>query len=234
MKLLAIDTATEACSVALLTDDGIHERYQVAPQEHAKLLLPMLDEVLQEAGLQLTDLDGLAWAHGPGSFTGVRIAAATIQGIALACELPVVGVSTLEALAHRAWRETGARQLLAAIDARMDEVYFAGYEMHAEGELQMRIEPCVSGPGEVAIPEAGGWAGVGSGWTACDGALQARCAPLLDAVDADLLPHATDVALLAAVKFANGQGGPAESAIPVYLRDKVAESEAERAASKKS
>ena len=123
MKLLALDTATEACSAAVLADGEVLERYELAPRRHAALILPMIESVLAEAGLEISQLDAIAVGRGPGAFTGVRIAIGIAQGIAFAADLPVALVSTLAALALGTARDTGATRIAAALDARMGEIY---------------------------------------------------------------------------------------------------------------
>src|SRR5690554_5943555 len=130
MKLLAIDTATEACSVALLVDGQTFDRYAVIPRLHARQVLPMVQQVLDEAGTALAAVDAIAFGQGPGAFTGLRIAAGVVQGLAFALDKPVLPVSSLAAIAQRVWREQQAGQVAVAIDARMDEVYWGCYVMH--------------------------------------------------------------------------------------------------------
>ena len=138
MKLLAIDTATEGCSAALVNDQQLLTRMEVQPRKHAELILPMLDELLSEAGLAISQLDALAFGRGPGAFTGVRIATGVIQGIAFGADLPVVPVSTLRALAQRAFQEYQHANVLTAFDARMDEVYWASYQLAENGLMRLQ------------------------------------------------------------------------------------------------
>jgi tRNA threonylcarbamoyladenosine biosynthesis protein TsaB len=221
-RLLAIDTATEACSAALWLDGEVHERYVEAPREHARRLLPMVEELLAEAGLALRDLDALAFGRGPGSFTGVRIAAGMAQGLAFSAGLSVVPVSTLAALAQGV-ADADHPRLLAAIDARMGEVYWASYVLGADGLVELDGVERVCAPGEVPLPTGGGWYGVGSGWATYAELLDARLGASLVGRDGTRYPRAGDVARLAAAAFAQGSARPAEQAIPVYLRDKVAD-----------
>ena len=165
MKLLALETATEACSVAVLVDGELRERFDIAPRRHAELTLPWAEQLLAEAGVARSQLDAIAVGRGPGAFTGVRLAIAVAQGIALALDRPVVPVSTLAALAMRAPACDGDR-VLAAIDARMGEVYVAGYGRHGD-EWTVLGEEVVASPDAVILPgDAGGWLGVGTGFAA--------------------------------------------------------------------
>jgi tRNA threonylcarbamoyladenosine biosynthesis protein TsaB len=220
-NLLAIDTSTEACSAALSVDDRVSARFRLAPREHSQLLLPMLDELLEEAGLAVTQLDALAFGCGPGAFTGVRIAAGVIQGIALGADLPVVSVSSLAALAQGAWREFGAGRVLAAIDARMGEVYWGLYEAGAAGLMTPVAEERVAAPDDVTPPQGGGWIGAGSGWDTYHEVLAQRLGDAVEGWQAQRFPHAHDVAVLGVRDFAAGLGVPAEQALPHYIRDRV-------------
>jgi tRNA threonylcarbamoyladenosine biosynthesis protein TsaB len=228
MKLLAIETATEACSAALLAGDGLVFRYRVEPRRHSELILPMMDELLAEAGLGMADLDAMAFGRGPGSFTGVRIAAGVVQGAAFACDLPVVPVSTLAALAQGGFRQQGQRRLLPAYDARMGEIYWGAYQVNADGLVEPVIEDQVAAPELVADPGGEEWYGVGSGWQTYGEALAGRLGGRVAGIAPESNCHARDVALLAAAAFQRGEAVPAEEALPVYLRDKVASRPAAR------
>ena len=221
MRIVAIDTATEACSVALYLDGDVQERYRLAPREHAALVLPMVDELLAAAGLTLSALDAVAFGRGPGSFTGVRIAASVAQGLAFAGELPVIGVSTLAALAQGAWREFGWERVAAAIDARMHEVYWGCCRLGAGAVMETVIGEGVFAPAATPeLPEAG-YHGVGSGWDAYGPALDERHHDRIVGRSAGALPRAQDVARLAVAAVAAGQTAAPDLAIPVYLRDQV-------------
>lgn len=222
MKLLALDTATEACSAALYIDGAVEARHELAPRGHAQLILPMIDALLGAAGLSPAALDAVAFGRGPGAFTGLRIAAGVAQGIAFGADRPVVPVSSLAALAQGMYRERGARHVLAAVDARIGEVYFAAYEAGADGLVTLRGGECVAPPAAVPLPEGGDWHGAGTGWEAYAEALQARLRGHVAAVEARRHPHAHDVALLAAAAYGRGEVVAAELAVPVYLRDEVA------------
>lgn len=222
MKLLAIDTATEACSAALYDDGAVVERYQLAPREHAVLILPMVDALLAEAGLALSGLDALAFGRGPGSFTGVRIAAAVIQGLAYGADLPVVPVSSLAALAAGTARERQESRVLAAFDARIGEVYWGAYQADAQGCMTLVGAEHVGPPQDVAGVPDGVWFGAGSGWGAYTDLLTRRLGARVTGYDAHCYPHAADVARLALAGLAAGHAVAAERALPVYLRDNVA------------
>ncbi|MFC0667318.1 tRNA (adenosine(37)-N6)-threonylcarbamoyltransferase complex dimerization subunit type 1 TsaB [Azotobacter chroococcum] len=216
--LLALDTATEACSVALLHEGRVLGRCEVIPRVHAQRVLPMVQELLGEAGIALSAVDAIAFGRGPGAFTGVRIAVGVVQGLAFALERPVLPVSNLALLAQRAHREQGVGQVAAAIDARMDEVYWGCYRLEA-GEMRLAGAEAVLPPEQVELPRlaTGDWFGAGTGW------VHARRMPVVPAaVGASLLPDARDLLILAGFAWQRGEGVPAEQAQPIYLRDKVA------------
>ncbi len=219
MKLLALDTATEACSAALLSGDAVYERHVIAPRRHAELILPMVDGVLTEAGLGLNDLDAIAFGRGPGAFTGVRIAAGVTQGLALGAGLPVIPVSSLAALAQTALGK--AAVVLPAIDARMGEVYWAAYESDQDGLVTALAGEQVASPDAVRVPSTGQIFGIGSGW----GTYRERLERILDGqisgVDPDRFPLAKDMLPLAVREYNAGRCVSAEQALPVYLRDNV-------------
>lgn len=225
MRLLALETSTEYCSVALWQDSALTSRCELVGQKHSELLMPMLDGVLREAGVKLGELDGIAFGSGPGSFTGVRIACGVTQGLALGANLPVVGICTLQALAEA----SGKNKVITALDARMGEIYHAAYEQRDGGWMTV-IEPnlCKS---EVAPLFAGSdWFGVGSGFAAHSEALTNRYAGQLASSDGTAIPQAAAIARLAAPLFAAGSGLDAALAAPFYLRDKVALTTQERLA----
>lgn len=217
--LLALDTATEACSVALLHDGRVISHYEVIPRLHAQRLLPMIKDLLEQAGVPLAALDALAFGRGPGAFTGVRIAIGVVQGLAFALDRPVLPVSNLAVLAQRALREQGAQQVAAAIDARMDEVYWGCYRAQ-QGEMRLLGSEAVLAPERAGLPRdaAGDWFGAGTGW----GAYAARIPVVTSGQDGALLPHAEDLLSLARFAWARGEVVAADQAQPVYLRDQVA------------
>lgn len=220
MRLLALDTSTEACSAAVWADGRIFARNKVASREHTSIILPMVDSVLADAGTELEQLDALAFGRGPGSFTGVRIATGVVQGIAVASGLPVVPVSTLEALARQAMRTYGIPRVAAVIDARMNEVYWGAFGRDPDGGLRLIGEERVCSPASVPALDSGGWFGAGSGWRNHAEAL--REATGIGAWWAGCLPHAEDVAELAALAFRRGATMDVDHVLPIYLREKVA------------
>jgi|AntRauTorcE11897_2_1112592.scaffolds.fasta_scaffold27078_2 tRNA threonylcarbamoyladenosine biosynthesis protein TsaB len=223
MRLLAIDTATEACSVAVQTPQGVFERWVEAPREHGDRVLGMVDAVLDEAGIATADLDAIAFGRGPGAFTGVRIATALVQGMAAALNRPVVPVSTLAAIAQGVHRRTGHQQVLAALDARMGEVYWGAWALDEGGVMRAADEECVARPTAVPLPAGSGWVGAGTGWSRYEDILTERIGDALEACLGHALPAARDLLPAAAAAFGAGEAVPAEQALPVYLRDRVAE-----------
>ncbi len=221
LKILALDTATEACSAALLYEDTIIERYQLAPRQHTALILPMLQAVLDEAGLTLSQIDVLAFGCGPGSFTGVRVATSVTQGIAFAHDLPVASVSTLRALAYGVYREFQVEHVLAAIDARLDEVYWGGYSHELNKSMIATVPEIVCKPADISLPQSGIWAGVGSGWDAYNAILRDKLGDQLQQWFAHRYPRAADIAQLAAIDYKDNKAVAASQVFPVYLRNDV-------------
>lgn len=216
MNFAAFETSTEWCSVALMRGGELSGLEARAGHGHSARVLPMLDRLLADAGLGLASLDAVAFGAGPGAFTGLRIACGVAQGIALARDLPVIGVSTLAALAE----ESGAERVLACIDARMREVYFSALERR-DGRWREVVPAGCAAPVDLPMPPGEGWIGCGNGFAAY-GAMG------LAAVFPEVHPSAMAVARLAAPRLAAGEGVDAALAQPVYVRDKVAYTEAER------
>ncbi len=219
MKILAIDTATEACSAALSVDGDLIERFQVAPRQHSQLILPMVDDLLATAGLSLKQCDAIAFGQGPGSFTGLRIAASVVQGLAFGAELPVIPVSSLQALAQGAFRQYGVHAVLAAIDARMDEVYCGLYGLAKSEIMQNLQEDRVAKPDDIQLPTPQEYCGIGSAFKLEK--LTQHIAHDLQAVYPNDFPHAQDIARIGQFAWREGKVYPAEQALPVYLRDNV-------------
>ncbi|NJN48243.1 MAG: tRNA (adenosine(37)-N6)-threonylcarbamoyltransferase complex dimerization subunit type 1 TsaB [Candidatus Competibacteraceae bacterium] len=220
MKLLALDTSTEACSAAVLVDDEVIERYELAPRRHAALILSMIEAVLAEAGLTAGQLDALAFGRGPGAFTGIRIGVGVAQGIAFAADLPVAPISTLAAIARNASSERNADHIAVALDARMGEVYWGTYATTAGGELVLLGAEQVCAPAAVPVLNSAEWLGAGMGWTVYHETFVQRLGNLT--WWGDCYPRAGDIALLGAAAGQHGQWVAAEQALPVYLRDEVA------------
>ena len=218
MKLLAIDTATEACSAALFLDGALSSRYEFAPRQHAELILPMVDALLAEAEIKLGSLDCLAFGRGPGAFTGVRIATGVIQGLAFAVDLPVIPISTLAILAQGAVSQSD--YLLSAIDARMGEVYWGLYQVR-DNVVEAVSAEAVSKPDQVTAPADRQWFGVGSGWNTYAQELSQAVNGHLIGHQGEAYPHARDIIPLALRDYAAGAAVPAEQALPVYLRNQV-------------
>jgi tRNA threonylcarbamoyladenosine biosynthesis protein TsaB len=224
MKLLAFDTSTQWLSVACGEGNAWATRAEMAGQRHSERLLPLIDAVLAEAGCALADLDAIAFGAGPGSFTGVRIACGVAQGLGLGADRPLIAVSTLEALAHGAWRVHGATRVFACLDARMREVYVAGYERAGE-RWEPRLAPAVLAPAAVVLEDGGQWFGAGDGLLAYPDLASAL---RVSASDATLVPDARDIAALALPRLVAGEAVDAAHALPLYVRHRVALTTAER------
>lgn len=240
-NILAIDTATPACSVALTNGEEILTRHKIASREHTQLLLPMVDEVLAEGGMALSQIDAIAFTAGPGSFTGIRIGFGVVQGLAFGAEIPVLPISSLETLAHTAIRKLGIQQeallelqkknsekefcdltIVPMLDARMDEIYWAQFQLPTESEvpsdLQRRCVDSLSPP-EKTCTEVDKFSAVivvGDGWNYSD---RIGLEPII--VDATVLPEAQDILTIAMPMVQDGQAIPIEQASPIYLRDKI-------------
>ena len=225
MKILALDTSTEYCSVALWRDGTIDALDAHAGQRHSELLLPMVDELLRRHGLAVRNLDGIAFGEGPGSFTGLRIGCGVTQGLAFGAGLPVVGVSTLLALAEAA----RAGPAVCCLDARMGEIYHAAY-VPSEAGWDAVHAPSLCAPSDAPLLTAGSWTGCGSGFGVHEAALRRRYGERLSAIMPGVFPRADAIARLAAREFEAGRAVPAERAVPVYLRDRVALKTDERTA----
>ncbi len=219
MRLLAIDTTTEACSAALYISGNILEKYEVAPRKHAELILPMVDTLLTEAGTSLSELDALAFARGPGAFTGVRLSASVIQGLAYASDLPVIPISTLATLAQGV--NSDADTVFSAIDARMHEVYWGLFTTDTDNIATPISQEMVGRPEELEIDIDTSCFGTGTGWASYAEILSAKVGANLHACNPEHLPRASDVLTLATKEFKAGKLVDAANALPVYLRNKV-------------
>lgn len=221
LKILALDTSTEYCSAALWIDGDVRQRLEHAGQTHSQLLLPMVDGLLAEGGLSMRGIDAIAATIGPGSFTGLRIATAVGQGLAFGADVPVMPVGTLDALAHGC----EAERVATALDARMGELYFAAYQCGPTG-TEVILAPMLVAPESLPDLPEGDWIGCGNGFDR----LGERIAQRLPSVRVrkDCHPEARHVAAIAAARFEAGERHPAEALVPMYVRDKVALTMAER------
>lgn len=224
LKILAVDTATENCSVALCVGDEVIARCETVPREHTTRILPLVDSVMAEAGLNLQALDALAFGRGPGSFTGVRIGIGVAQGLAFGADLPMIAISTLAAMAQQSYRHENATQVLSAIDARMNEIYFGGYQRLGNGDWKIAIPEIVTAPEQVQFESfKGQWSCVGTGWSAFPSLrehLELNQNATLHASQV-LYPEAEDMLILAKHAYLRNELVAAENASPVYLRDTV-------------
>ncbi len=227
MRLLALDTSTETCSVALRVGDNVQVLRHAGAREQTAHVLPMVQQVLAGAGLSLRDLDAIACAHGPGAFTGVRVAVSVAQGLAYGAQLPAIGVSTLAVLAQQALRLAAAdgkavTHVLPLLDARMGELYAGAYAVGGDGLVEALLPDRLARPEDIiaalpALPAGASWCAIGSGWAAYP-----ALADALGVTPRVAEPDAQDVLALAVRALARGEAVPAERLLPVYLRDTVA------------
>lgn len=221
MKVLAIETAAEYCSVALWIDGTVDECHVESPARHTEVLLPSCEELCRARGIACAALDGIGFGAGPGAFTGVRVAASAAQGIALAHALPVVAVSSLAALAHGGWRCNGLPHQLALLDARRQEVYWGLYRLDDAGRCTTLHADCVSAPEAVLIDLPRPCGVVGRGYELLPATVRAQLAPDAIEIAQCRFPRARDVAALAVFELAADRGRAPEHALPVYLRGAV-------------
>ena len=239
MKILSIDTSSEACSASINIDGELSTRFQIAPQKHSSLILGMCNELLAESELKLPQLDAVAFSQGPGSFTGLRIAAGVVQGMAYGANLPVIKVSTLDALAQQVITNTPLSlqfqkiaypyntRIIAAIDARMSEIYWCVYSIAKNGLVSPLMPEALNRPSDILfenkIMADDEIFAVGSGWAEYKDELYNKptTSKILQIFD-DKLTSAEEVGILAANKFSLGEFVTAGEAIPVYLRNDVA------------
>ncbi|MBA4501429.1 tRNA (adenosine(37)-N6)-threonylcarbamoyltransferase complex dimerization subunit type 1 TsaB [Marinobacterium marinum] len=221
-NILALDTSTDACSAALLLNGRMLQRFTIEPRRHTHLLLPMVEALLAEADIALNTLDAIAFGRGPGSFAGIRIATGAAQGLALAADVPVVPVSTLEAMAFAADVAEGSC-LLTALDARMDEVYWSAWRREGD-RVEALLEEQVSAPAAVVLPDAcsaEGFTALGSGWRYREHMSDQLTGRILTCMT-DVYPQAEAMARLAVTAVERGEAMAPDDAQPVYLRDQVA------------
>lgn len=224
-KILAIDTSGEACSVALDIDGRVLETFEIIPRLHARSLLPMVHSLLAEAEMTVGSLDAIAFGRGPGSFTGLRICAGVVQGLAFAADVPTLPTSSLAALAQGVFRRTGHQHILTVLDARMAELYWAGFQV-VDGCAVLLGDEQLSAPAQLdlttnLLSAEKSWVGVGDGWKFAD-QFPAHVLPAVTVLQEDSHVQARDIITLAQADFLAGKQLPAEQALPVYLRGKTA------------
>ncbi len=222
MKILAIDTSASACSIAISIDDTIYAVHHVAPMEQAQKILPLIQIQLDDAKIKLNQLDAIAFGCGPGSFTGVRIAASVVQGLAFATGLPIIKISSLAAVAQAAYQDLGWAKILVGMDARIQEVYWGAYQVNPEGLVELIGTEIVCPPQDVSLPLGTDWYGVGSAWDVYQTELLTRLPFKPLAQDATRLPMASAILQLAKEAYLRKAFTPLDQAMPVYLRDNVA------------
>ncbi len=216
MKLLAIETSSIACSVALAIDDAIFTSHKIAPMQQSQLILPMIDELLKSKNVSINQLDALAFGCGPGSFTGVRIATSVVQGLAYALNLPVIPISSLAALAQTAYQEKGYEKVLVAVDARIQEVYWGAYEVNAAG-LTLQGDEHVSKPEDILVPDQATWSGVGNAWEVYKDTITHKLTTLYSSC----LPTAASIAQLAKEKYLKKSWVNPPDVGPTYVLNNV-------------
>lgn len=222
MKILAIDASTEACSAALYTDGELIERYLLAPRKHIELLKPMVEEVMTEAEVDVSDLTGLAFGAGPGSFAGLRVACAFVQGMGVALDIPVVPVSTLMAMAQQVLDNHPERTVLVMLDAKMKEVYWGVYRLEDRQVISVlpdQVTKLSDIPNFSGIVGLANIIGAGNGWDVADTWVETLKPEF---IEKNVYPRAGEIALLSVDDFENGMGLDAEQVSPIYLRDNIA------------
>jgi tRNA threonylcarbamoyladenosine biosynthesis protein TsaB len=239
-KILAIETSTEVCSVALTYDDNVTELFETVQRQHAHVILTMIETLLAKFNLSLEQLDAIAFGCGPGSFTGLRVAASVVQALAFAAELPVIPVSSLQTCAQSAHSELAAEKVLLAVDARMQDIYWGAYRLDEQGLMQAIFPDTLCKPEAAKCPdeskdlsslpqtrerarvrapeEAPHWTAVGNAWEIYQKELSSSCSNCVDRIEPNIIPHAKDLLKLAIALLQQGKWLPAEEALPVYLR----------------
>lgn len=224
MKFVCFDTATEVLTCAVWADGELIEHHEAAPRRHADRVLSVVGRLLAEAGVARSDLDAIGFGRGPGSFTGLRVAAGVAQGLAFALDVPAVPVSTLAAIAQGSLRENGSRQVMVLLDARLGEVYAGAMRADAAAGVMRAVRRerlCLPEELGEELGGEGGWTGCGPGWDVCAAALRARLGSRLERLEPDRLPRARDLVTLVRAGWTEGLGVAAEEAFPVYLRRQV-------------
>ncbi len=224
MKFVCFDAATEVLTCALWADGALLEHHETAPRRHADRLLSVVGRLLAEAGVARSDLDAIGFGRGPGSFTGLRVAAGVAQGLAFALDVPAVPVSTLAVIAQGSLRENGSRRVMVLLDARLGEVYAGAMRADAAAGVMRAVRHerlCLPEDLGEELGGEDGWTGCGPGWDVCTAALRAGLGSRLERLEPDRLPHARDLATLVRAGWTEGLRVAAEEAFPVYLRRQV-------------
>lgn len=219
MKILAIETSTEACSAALEIDNSCIFRHEIAPRKHTELILPMINSLFEEANIKVNSLDAIAFGCGPGAFTGVRVAIGITQGLAYPYDIPVIPISTLAALAQQFAKEYN--HIATALDARMKEIYWGLYETNEHNLVQALKKEKVCSPMNISSPTKGEWIGIGTGWKEYSSEIKSKFKCKILDIKYDVYPHAKNIIQLAKESYRNGKFIPVDRASPVYLRNKV-------------
>lgn len=222
MNYLAIDTSTQSLTVALQAGDQLLVRHEHAPKRHGELLLPWVDELMQQAQLETSALDALFCGIGPGGFTGIRLGVGVMQALAAVHALPIVALSSLQVLAQTAADQFGCRHVLTAQDARMGEVYWAGYVQDDQGLMQHQLPDQLCAPNQVDVPKAGKWQIVGDAWPVYAESLAERLQPIEYEIITDLQPHAQSMLKLGVQGLNQDTAISADQLLPVYLRGESA------------
>ncbi len=228
MKILAIDTATDACSAALLIDEQVHCEFALAPRQHTQLILAQIEKVLAEAEMSLQDMDAIAFGRGPGAFTGLRIAAGVTQGLSLAADIPALAVSSLAAMAQAAYQQHQIEKSYVGLDARMQQVYWGEYQIQ-KGIAVLQGKEQVIAPEDLPPKNSTGFVGVGSAWQVYADSLHLQIQAESNATLQDIYPSAEYIARLAVKQYKSKQYLYSSEIQPVYLRNKVAQTLIERA-----
>ena len=221
MNILAFDTSSSACSIALLVHTKVTAVHEIAPMQQAKTILPLIEDLLKNAKLSLEQLNAIAFGCGPGSFTGMRIASCVAQGLGFAAQRPLMPISSLAILAQTAYQQKGWKKIMVAVDARMNQIYWAQYQIASLDAKTVTLigEELICAPNEVTLPEGEDWYGVGDGWALLTDALIKKSSSRPIEINLKILPHATALLSIAQLKMQSGEGivAPAE-ALPSYLR----------------
>lgn len=218
VKLLAFDTSSNTCSVAILNNSSIHTISKIESKQQGKLILPLIEALLKEVSLTLEELDGIAYGCGPGSYTGIRIACSVAQGIALANQCPIIPISSLAAMAQTAYGVHHWEQVLVALDAHMGEIYWAKYHVGKSGLVELQGKEAVSKPEQVHIEDPENWYGIGSAWDKYGEIVLNSSPKQLKSINNSIFPSAEAILELAKVQYLQKNWVSPSNAIPVYLR----------------